>query len=119
MLDRLEVDSKLLDMFWLPDLYFVNDKEATVHDVTMANRMLHIYRNGSIRTSSRSLTDTTATSSHSLSAPRALSTTRSQHHSFSPLALRHHSLSLALTTTRSHHHSFHSLSAPLVLTTRS
>ena len=53
-LERLEVDSKLLDMIWMPDLYFVNDKEATVHDVTTPNRLLHIYRNGTIRTSSRS-----------------------------------------------------------------
>ena len=54
MLERLELDSKLLDMVWMPDLYFVNDKEAIIHDVTMANRMLHIYRNGSISTSTRS-----------------------------------------------------------------
>ncbi|XP_070191832.1 glycine receptor subunit alpha-2-like isoform X2 [Littorina saxatilis] len=53
VLDRLEVDSKLLDMFWMPDLYFVNDKDAKIHDVTMANRLLHIYRNGTIRTSIR------------------------------------------------------------------
>ena len=54
-LERLEVDSKMLDMFWIPDLYFVNDKEASIHDVTMANRMLHVYRNGTVRTSSRSV----------------------------------------------------------------
>ncbi|KAL8570106.1 hypothetical protein ACOMHN_033785 [Nucella lapillus] len=53
VLDRLEVDSKLLGMVWMPDLYFLNDKEAAIHDVTMANRMLHVYRNGTIRTSSR------------------------------------------------------------------
>ncbi|XP_076449225.1 glycine receptor subunit alpha-2-like isoform X2 [Babylonia areolata] len=53
VLEWLEVDSKLLDMVWLPDLYFLNEKEAVLHDVTTANRMLHIYRNGSIRTSSR------------------------------------------------------------------
>ena len=57
-LDRLEVDSKMLDMFWIPDLYFVNDKEASIHDVTMANRMLHVYRNGTVRTSSRSVPHT-------------------------------------------------------------
>ncbi|KAL8613884.1 hypothetical protein ACOMHN_032874 [Nucella lapillus] len=53
VLDRLEIGTKLLDGVWMPDIYFINDKKARVHDVTMINRMLHIYRNGSIQTSSR------------------------------------------------------------------
>ncbi|XP_076470382.1 glycine receptor subunit alpha-2-like [Babylonia areolata] len=53
VLDRLEVDIKLLDSVWMPDIYFVNDKKSKVHDVTTINRMLHIHRNGSISTSAR------------------------------------------------------------------
>ncbi|KAK7505254.1 hypothetical protein BaRGS_00003416, partial [Batillaria attramentaria] len=53
VLERLEVGTKMMEDIWLPDLYFVNDKEAKIHDVTMANRMLHIYRNGTISTSTR------------------------------------------------------------------
>ncbi|ESO95614.1 hypothetical protein LOTGIDRAFT_68338, partial [Lottia gigantea] len=38
---------------WMPDIYFVNEKTAIIHDVTVENRLLHIYRNGSIQSSIR------------------------------------------------------------------
>ena len=49
----LEVDPKLIDMIWAPDLYFLNEKEAIVHDVTVMNKFMHIYNNGTVHTSTR------------------------------------------------------------------
>lgn len=43
-----ELDVKLIDKIWVPDLYFPNEKKASFHEVTVPNRMLHIYADGSI-----------------------------------------------------------------------
>jgi hypothetical protein len=50
---RIEVDTKLMSHIWMPDLYFVNEKEAIMHDVTVPNRLLHLYPNGTIHCSMR------------------------------------------------------------------
>ncbi|XP_033752004.1 glycine receptor subunit alpha-2-like [Pecten maximus] len=44
----LELDSKLIDLIWVPDLYVTNEKKASFHDVTVPNKMLHLYDNGRI-----------------------------------------------------------------------
>ncbi|XP_021371348.1 glycine receptor subunit alpha-2-like [Mizuhopecten yessoensis] len=44
----LELDSKLIDLIWVPDLYVTNEKSASFHDVTVPNKMLHLYENGRI-----------------------------------------------------------------------
>ncbi|KAK7498706.1 hypothetical protein BaRGS_00010083, partial [Batillaria attramentaria] len=44
----LEMDSKLIDKFWVPDLYFSNEKTASFHSVTVPNKMLHLYSDGKI-----------------------------------------------------------------------
>ncbi|KAK3764917.1 hypothetical protein RRG08_025437 [Elysia crispata] len=49
----LEVDPKLVDMIWAPDLYFLNEKEAIIHDVTVMNNLMHIYKDGTVHTSTR------------------------------------------------------------------
>ena len=46
--EYLELDSKLIDKFWVPDLYFSNEKRANFHSVTVPNRMLHVYSNGTV-----------------------------------------------------------------------
>ncbi|GFR69261.1 glycine receptor subunit alpha-2 [Elysia marginata] len=49
----LEVDPKLVGKIWTPDLYFLNEKEAIVHDVTVMNNLMHIYHDGNVHTSTR------------------------------------------------------------------
>ncbi|OWF41771.1 glycine receptor subunit alphaZ1-like [Mizuhopecten yessoensis] len=44
----LELDAKLIDDVWVPDLYFTNEKSAFSHDVTVANKMMHLYSNGRV-----------------------------------------------------------------------
>lgn len=46
--DYLELDSKLIDLIWVPDLYVTNEKKASFHDVTVPNKMLHLYENGRV-----------------------------------------------------------------------
>ncbi|XP_050416355.1 glycine receptor subunit alpha-2 [Patella vulgata] len=44
----LEVGTKLMDAVWVPDVYFRNEKTAAFHDVTVPNRYLHLYPNGTV-----------------------------------------------------------------------
>ena len=46
--EYLELDSKLINEFWVPDLYISNEKQASFHSVTVPNRMLHLYSNGTV-----------------------------------------------------------------------
>ena len=46
--EYLELDSKLMEKFWVPDLYFSNEKKASFHSVTVPNKMLHLYSNGTV-----------------------------------------------------------------------
>ncbi|XP_053400592.1 glycine receptor subunit alpha-2-like [Mercenaria mercenaria] len=52
-LEWLEMDNKMMDKVWVPDTYFSNEKKASVHDVTVPNRMMHLYKNGTVLYSSR------------------------------------------------------------------
>ena len=36
----MNLDSRIIDSIWLPDIYFINDKKSFVHDVTRKNKML-------------------------------------------------------------------------------
>ena len=33
---------------WVPDLYFTNEKVASFHDVTVPNKMLHLFSDGRV-----------------------------------------------------------------------
>ncbi|XP_069133153.1 glycine receptor subunit alpha-2-like, partial [Argopecten irradians] len=44
----LELDAKLIEDVWVPDLYFTNEKSAALHDVTVPNKMMHLYSDGRI-----------------------------------------------------------------------
>jgi cation transporter family protein len=35
--------------FWVPDVYFPNEKLGKVHDLTIPNRSIRLYRNGTVR----------------------------------------------------------------------
>ncbi|CAD5114938.1 DgyrCDS3969 [Dimorphilus gyrociliatus] len=52
-LSVISLDTKMVDRIWVPDLFFRNEKKAEFHDVTVPNRFLRIYENGSIYYSSR------------------------------------------------------------------
>ena len=49
----LELDSKLLEKVWVPDLFVVNEKRANFHDVTVPNKMMHLHKDGSIEYKAR------------------------------------------------------------------
>ncbi|XP_060574371.1 glycine receptor subunit alpha-2-like [Ruditapes philippinarum] len=51
--DYLELDSRLMENVWVPDLYVRNEKQAYFHTVTIPNKMLHIYKNGVVKYRSR------------------------------------------------------------------
>lgn len=44
----LELDTKIMDKIWVPDLYIQNEKKANFHDVTTPNKLMHLYSNGMI-----------------------------------------------------------------------
>ncbi|XP_064607976.1 glycine receptor subunit alphaZ1-like [Liolophura sinensis] len=44
----LELDVAAIGRAWLPDVFFPNEKEAYVHEITSPNKMLRIYENGNI-----------------------------------------------------------------------
>ena len=44
----LEVDTKMMDRIWVPDVYFRNEKEASFHEVTVPNKYMHLYPNGTV-----------------------------------------------------------------------
>ncbi|KAH3831314.1 glycine receptor subunit alpha-2-like [Dreissena polymorpha] len=46
--EHLELDSKMMDKVWVPDTFFPNEKKASVHTVTVPNKMMHVYKNGTV-----------------------------------------------------------------------
>lgn len=42
-----------IDEIWIPDLFFVNSKEAHMHTVTVANRLMKVTPDGRVTYSSR------------------------------------------------------------------
>uniref|UniRef100_A0A8W8KNC3 Neurotransmitter-gated ion-channel ligand-binding domain-containing protein n=1 Tax=Magallana gigas TaxID=29159 RepID=A0A8W8KNC3_MAGGI len=50
----LELDQRRIDDVWVPDTYFQNEKSASVHTVTVPNKLLHIYNDGFVIYSIRS-----------------------------------------------------------------
>ncbi|XP_045204373.2 glycine receptor subunit alpha-2-like isoform X2 [Mercenaria mercenaria] len=47
-LQKLELDTRQIDKVWQPNIYFDNEKQAFVHKVTTTNRLMHIYRDGTV-----------------------------------------------------------------------
>lgn len=52
-IDVIELDTKIMERIWVPDVYFVNEKQATMHDVTVPNKMMYLYPNGLVLYSAR------------------------------------------------------------------
>ncbi|KAJ8297782.1 LOW QUALITY PROTEIN: hypothetical protein KUTeg_024313 [Tegillarca granosa] len=42
----LELDTRVIKDIWVPDLFVVNEKKATFHDITVPNKLMHIYPDG-------------------------------------------------------------------------
>lgn len=52
-LRSLELDSRLIDNIWVPDLFITNEKKAIFHTVTVPNKLMHIYPEGRVQYSVR------------------------------------------------------------------
>ena len=52
--DSLDLDPSMLDSIWKPDLFFANEKGANFHDVTTDNKLLRIFKDGTVLYSIRS-----------------------------------------------------------------
>lgn len=46
--DSLDLDPSMLDSIWKPDLFFANEKGADFHEVTTDNKLLRIFKDGSV-----------------------------------------------------------------------
>uniref|UniRef100_A0A8C3WS80 Gamma-aminobutyric acid type A receptor subunit theta n=1 Tax=Catagonus wagneri TaxID=51154 RepID=A0A8C3WS80_9CETA len=58
---NLTLDYRMLEKLWVPDCYFLNSKDAFVHDVTVENRVFQLHPDGTVRYGIR-LTTTAACS---------------------------------------------------------
>jgi len=47
-LDQIKMAEGKWNHLWLPDTFFRNEKDATYHDVTVANRLLRINASGHV-----------------------------------------------------------------------
>jgi len=45
-LEEIKMDEGFWTKLWLPDTFFRNEKEASYHDVTVANRLLRVNSSG-------------------------------------------------------------------------
>jgi hypothetical protein len=50
---RLELEGSMVDKLWVPDVYILNEKKSNYHDVTVPNKMVHLYPNGTIQFSAK------------------------------------------------------------------
>ncbi|XP_070574020.1 glycine receptor subunit alpha-2-like isoform X2 [Ptychodera flava] len=49
----LNVNQKMLELIWVPDMYIINEKAGELHELTVANKALRIYPNGTVLYSMR------------------------------------------------------------------
>lgn len=49
------IGPKALSNIWTPDLFFPNEKSADIHEVMLANQVMKVFPNGTVRYSSRSV----------------------------------------------------------------
>ncbi|XP_062605751.1 glycine receptor subunit alpha-1-like, partial [Saccostrea cucullata] len=52
-ISMLELDHRRMSDVWLPDTFFRNEKTATLHAITVPNKLLHITNDGRVRYSIR------------------------------------------------------------------
>lgn len=42
------LDARLVELLWVPDTYIVESKKSFLHDVTVGNRLIRLFSNGTI-----------------------------------------------------------------------
>ncbi|KAF1547267.1 Gamma-aminobutyric acid receptor subunit pi, partial [Eudyptula albosignata] len=42
------LDARLVELLWVPDTYIVESKRSFLHDVTVGNRLIRLFSNGTI-----------------------------------------------------------------------
>ncbi|XP_046577714.1 glycine receptor subunit alpha-2-like [Haliotis rubra] len=52
-IDALELDTRIMSQVWVPDLFFTNEKRADFHSITVPNKLMHVYPNGTVLYSAR------------------------------------------------------------------
>ena len=50
---RVTLDTTVFDRIWTPDIYFPNEKKANHHSITVPNRLIRVYKNGTVYFSAR------------------------------------------------------------------
>ncbi|XP_069467507.1 gamma-aminobutyric acid receptor subunit pi-like isoform X2 [Ambystoma mexicanum] len=44
----LSLDGRLVELLWVPDTFIVDSKKSFLHDITVENRLIRIYANGTV-----------------------------------------------------------------------
>lgn len=47
--EYLDFDAQNMEKVWVPDIYFPNEKKASIHNIMMANKMLRLYKDSTVR----------------------------------------------------------------------
>ncbi|RUS84781.1 hypothetical protein EGW08_007465 [Elysia chlorotica] len=47
-INHLELDTRLMDKVWYPDTFFINERHAKFHEITVPNKLMHIFSNGTV-----------------------------------------------------------------------
>ena len=53
--DYISLPGSASRLLWLPDTFVVNERASSLHDVTIQNKLLRIYHDGSVLLSQRSV----------------------------------------------------------------
>lgn len=46
--DSISVDGRLVSLLWIPDTFIPDSKRSFLHDVTVENRLIRIFSNGTV-----------------------------------------------------------------------
>ncbi|KAM8971930.1 gamma-aminobutyric acid receptor subunit pi-like [Pelodytes ibericus] len=46
--NSITLDARLVELLWVPDTYIVNSKKSFLHDVTVQNRLVRLFSNGTV-----------------------------------------------------------------------
>lgn len=44
----LSLDGRLVELLWVPDTFIVDSKKSFLHDITVENRLIRIFPNGTV-----------------------------------------------------------------------
>ena len=45
---HLIISNQLIDKMWIPDLFFPNEKKASIHDITVPNKLMRVTPDGQV-----------------------------------------------------------------------